>query len=203
MRCLYCQNSPLILSPEGEPVIPEDEFFSFLKKRRNILKGVCISGGEPTVNAGLEDFIRAIKREGYPVKLDTNGTNPAILERLLMADSLDMIAMDIKGAPKDYPFITGIPDICVEKIMDSASLIMGSKIEYEFRTTVADGLLNEDSFHQIGSWLSGAKTYFLQSYSDSDMVLTKGLKAPSQESMISYQSILSQYIPNTKIRGIN
>lgn len=203
MRCLYCQNSSLILSPEGEPVIGEDEFFSFLNKRRGILQGVCITGGEPTINHGLEDFIAAINDLGFPVKLDTNGTDPAMLERLLQSHSLSMIAMDIKGSPDEYPAISGIPSIAIDKIKKSAALIMESDIDYEFRTTVADGLLSEDSFHRIGSWLKGAKAYFLQSYVDSEMVLTKGLSAPSSDMMLRYRSILSEYIPNTKIRGID
>jgi len=202
MRCVFCQNAPLVLSPENEPLISQEEFFGFLKKRNGILEGVCITGGEPTLQYDLEDFIGKIRDSGdFAVKLDTNGLRPDILTKLISGGAVDMVAMDIKGDPDSYPRITGISPDKVAVIKESVSLLMDSGIEYEFRTTVYDGMLTDDGFEEIGKWLTGAGAYYLQYFRDSGACMTASLKAPSESDMTGYERILKKYIENVGIRG--
>lgn len=205
-RCQFCQNSSLILNPDGEPTIPEDEFFSFLNKRKGVIKGVCITGGEPTLDPDLISFIAKIKSLGFRVKLDTNGSRPELLKTLIDRSLIDMAAMDIKGPLEDYPAISGVPGLNLSGIQESVSILMDSGknniIDYEFRTTVCAQLFCEESFHKIGKWIQGAKSYYLQCFQDSDMVLTSGLTAPSREDMEKYREIMLAYVPNTSLRGL-
>jgi len=115
-RCIYCHNYSLVLNPPKEALIPEEEIFAFLKKRRGILQGVCITGGEPTVNPGLKDFIIRVKELGYPVKLDSNGYRPEIIRELTDEGLLDMIAMDIKTDRERYPLLTGLGSFDLSKL---------------------------------------------------------------------------------------
>lgn len=207
MRCIYCQNSSLVLSPDSEPIISEDELFSFLNNRKNILQGICISGGEPTLSKDLPDFISRINDLGYKVKLDTNGTNPEMIEYLIKNKLVQMIAMDIKGSLDDYCQIAGISpshsNAIIEGVKKTAALLIESGIEYEFRTTLSHNMLSKDSFVQIGKWLQNAKAYYLQAYVESPLVMTKGLIPPTYDELELYRQILIPYIPNTFIRGID
>ena len=133
-RCPFCQNGNLVLQPEVEPVIPEEQIFEHLKKRRGILKGVCITGGEPTLDPELESLIGRIRELGYLVKLDTNGYRPEVLERLLSKKLLDYVAMDIKNSPGRYAETAGLPGLDVLKIQDSVELLKQGLADYEFRT---------------------------------------------------------------------
>ena len=181
-RCPFCQNSSLVLHPADEPVIPEEEILSFLKKRRGILDGVCISGGEPTLASDLEDFICEIHALGYPVKLDTNGTRPDVLKHLAERGLIQKAAVDIR---------------------ETVSFLLHGKLDYEFRTTVVKELHNENDFIQIGQWLKGAKAYYLQAYRDSDEVLQPGFSSYSLEELEHFREILLTTIPLVEIRGID
>ncbi len=138
LRCPFCQNGNLVLSPENEPSISEEEVLAFLKKRSGIIEGVCISGGEPTLYRELPDFISKIKALGYLVKLDTNGTNPEMLRFLYENHLLDYIAMDIKTQPEQYAKVSGLqPDAAgTQKLLQNINLskeyIMSCGIDYEF-----------------------------------------------------------------------
>lgn len=159
-RCPYCQNPELVLSKAK--AVHQEEIFSFLWKRRDKLEGVVISGGEPTLQKDLEDFVKRIKDMGYLVKLDTNGHNPHVLERLI--DLLDYIAMDVKAPLYKYEEVVGAK-VDVKKIEESIRLIMERAKDYEFRTTVVKELLSEEDLLQIGSLIKGAKRYYLQRFS--------------------------------------
>lgn len=167
-RCPFCQNRDLVLHPTSQPVIPEEEFFAFLKQRRGILEGVCISGGEPTLWPDLADFIKKIRSLGYKVKLDTNGSRPDVVASLLSEDLLDYVAMDIKNSPAKYPETIGLcADACpIDAVRKTVSLLMASNIPYEFRTTVVKELHSEADLLEIGHWLNGAKAYYLQPFKD-------------------------------------
>ena len=157
LRCPFCQNGNLVLSPENEPSISEEEVLAFLKKRSGILEGVCISGGEPTLYRELPDFISKIKALGYLVKLDTNGTNPEMLRFLYENHLLDYIAMDIKTQPEQYAKVSGLqPDAAgTQKLLQNINLskeyIMSCGIDYEFRTTVVRELHDEEDFREISN----------------------------------------------------
>lgn len=202
-QCVFCQNKSLVLNPGHEPLIPEEEVLSFLKKRKNLLDGVCISGGEPTLSEELPSFLKKIKDLGYSVKLDTNGYKPNIIKELYTSDLIDFIAMDIKGPYADYPAITGIRNFNPDSIHDSISFITNCGISYEFRTTVVKELFTAESFHQIGSMLSGCSAYYLQNFRDSDNVIKSGLHSCSKEDLLEYQRILLGYMSNVTLRGVD
>ncbi len=202
-RCIYCHNYSLVLNPPKEALIPEEEIFAFLKKRRGILQGVCITGGEPTVNPGLKDFIIRVKELGYPVKLDSNGYRPEIIRELTDEGLLDMIAMDIKTDRERYPLLTGLGSFDLSKLDESIEIIMQSGIDYEFRTTVIEGFFDEKASHSVGEGVKEAKKLFLQRYEESRDVPDKSLKAPSAEDMRKYAKILSEYIEEVGLRGVD
>ena len=200
MRCPFCHNAPLVLGYGGED-ISEEEFFSFLEKRRGRLEGVCISGGEPTLSPALPEFIRRIRSLGYAVKLDTNGLSPDMLEGLLREGLVDYIAMDIKSSREGYAKASGVPDVDLTKIEKSAALLMKSDTPYEFRTTVVRELHDEGDMVRIGEWLSGAKNYFLQSFLDSGELISDGLHGYDKKTMEDLLKLLKVKIPSAKIRG--
>jgi len=171
-RCPFCHNPELVLPNWSgkRGVISESEFFNFLKRRRGKLDGVCITGGEPTIQADLEEFIQKIKRENFLVKLDTNGTRPDVLRHLLAKQQIDYVAMDIKNSLRYYEKACGVT-VDLTRIKLSVDLIKQSAVAYEFRTTVVPGIHQEGDFQEIGRWLKGAKRYVLQAYYNEGKVL--------------------------------
>jgi len=162
-RCHFCHNPELVL-PEmlgTTPDLSEEDFWKFLDERRDFLDAVCISGGEPTMQADLPDFISRLKARGLAVKLDTNGTNMAVLKGLLDANLLDYVAMDIKQLPEKYSQVVNAP-VDVEQIKASVDLLRSSNIPYEFRTTVLGNLMTEEDILGIAEWLAGSRVYHLQ-----------------------------------------
>lgn len=202
LRCPFCQNGSLVLSPESEPGIPEEEILSFLKKRKGLLDGVCISGGEPTLHSGLPLLIQKIKELGYLVKLDTNGTRPDVIRRLHEEGLVDFIAMDIKSSKESYDLASGTC-VSLEAVCESAEYLKTSFPDYEFRTTVVRELHTEQDFLSIGEWLKGAKAYYLQAYRDSPGVIAPGLHSYTRQELESFCRLLRKTIPLVGIRGID
>ena len=202
-RCPFCHNSSLVLESSIQPTYTSDEILKFLQKRKGILDGVCISGGEPTLQVHLADFLLQIKELGYAVKLDTNGTQPEVLCRLLQDHLVDKIAMDIKTSPEKYPLLCGISSPDMSAVNESVKLIMQEAPDYEFRTTVVKELHTREDFEQIGQWLSGARAYYLQAYKDSESVLQPGFHSFSKEELEEFRKLLSASISLIEIRGIN
>lgn len=200
-RCPFCHNGELVICPDTQPMISEEEIFDFLKKRKGILQGVCITGGEPTLQKDLPDFIRRVKEKGYLVKLDTNGYRPEIIEELLGDKLLDYIAMDIKSSQSGYAKATGV-DIDVSKITHSAECIRQSGVPYEFRTTVVKQLHTTETFEEIGEWLGGSMAYYLQQFQDRETVLCKDMSPCTQEEMEGFAGILRKTMLNVGIRGM-
>lgn len=202
-RCPYCHNSELVLCPEKVPMISEDEIFKFLRLRAHVLEGVAITGGEPTLQPDLPEFIGKIRALGFKVKLDTNGQSPAVLERLLRANQLDYIAMDIKNCKERYGETIGIPEFRTDAVEASVKLLMSSGIHYEFRTTVTKELHDTVSMERIGQWIAGARHYYLQPYRDSDQVMVKDrFHAPEAAELVAWKEMLAKMIPLVDIRGM-
>lgn len=199
-RCPFCHNFELVDGSAAAEGITEEEFFAFLDKRHGLLDGVCITGGEPTLRPELPELIKKIKKLGFKVKLDTNGSNPQVIQKLLENQLLDYIAMDIKAGPDNYDKVAGAK-VNMDAIKDSIHIIMNSSIDYEFRTTVVEPLHTLQDFQKIGPWLKGAKQYFLQPFVDRDTVPTEGLATPSEEQLQKYLTEIQRFIPNAKIRG--
>ncbi len=199
-RCEFCHNARLV-TKESSDNISEEEFFSFLSKREGILDGVCITGGEPTLQKDLGDFIRKIKEMGFIVKLDTNGYSPEILEKLLKENLLDYVAMDIKASPENYTRVCGV-NIDIEKIKKSVSIIKESGIDYEFRTTCVKEYHTEKDFQEIAEWLEGDSKYFLQQFTDSGNLIGEGLTAFSKQEMTDFKEMMFSKLPNIGLRGV-
>jgi pyruvate formate lyase activating enzyme len=176
-RCPFCHNPELVHTTHNmeHGTVLEREFFDFLESRRGKLEGVCITGGEPTLQPDIIEFIRKIKNLGYKVKLDSNGTRPDVLRQLFQERLLDFVAMDIKSAPEKYERTTN-SKVDLERIRLSVELIRNSGVDYEFRTTVVPGLHEEADFEKIGAWLEGAKRYALQAFEDKGKIFDPSLK---------------------------
>lgn len=159
--CGYCHNPELF--EHKEPALSVQAFFEFLNKRKGKLDGVVITGGEPTLHKDLKEFIKSIKDLGFLVKLDTNGTNPDLLQELFNQNLLDYVAMDIKAPLNKYEQVTRV-NVNIEKIQKSINLIKNSGIDYEFRTTVVKSQLSVDDLKQITELIKGAKKYYLQKF---------------------------------------
>ena len=202
-RCPFCQNSSLVLHPSMQPEISEEEVLTFLRKRTGILEGVCISGGEPTLSTDLEGFIQKIRQLGYPVKLDTNGSHPEVLKNLAEKNLIQMTAVDIKACRENYPSLTGLLQPDLDAVQETVDFLLHGNLDYEFRTTVVRELHNEEDFLKIGTWLKGAKTYYLQAYKDSDEVLQPGFSSYSLEELEHFRDILLKNISKVEIRGID
>lgn len=201
-RCPFCHNASLVVDipPEGD--VTEDEFFSFLKKRRGILDGVCITGGEPLLQPGIEDFIRRIKELEYAVKLDTNGSFPEKLKSLVEEGLVDYVAMDIKNCPEDYGVTAGVSNLDVAPIIESVAYLKEGHVPYEFRTTVVKNYHTKESVEKIGQWLRGTERYFLQNFVDSGDLIGKDTEGCSEEEMKEFLEVVRKYVPSAEIRGI-
>lgn len=202
-QCPFCQNATLVLAPGSQPSIDKGEILKHLKKRRGILEGICISGGEPTLAPDLLSFMEEIKELGYNIKLDTNGYKPNIVKESIEKKLVDYIAMDIKSSLDEYPILCGKPNMDVQQIAETVSMIQTTGIAHEFRTTVVNPYHTEASFETIGKWLQGDSKYYLQKYKDSgDVIQPEGLSAYSHEKMLRFKEILLPYLPNTHLRGM-
>ena len=201
-RCPFCHNASLVLADRADDTaIPEEEFFSFLQKRRGILEGVCITGGEPTLMPDLPDFIRRIRAMGYAVKLDTNGYRPDVLKALAGEGLLDYVAMDVKNSLRLYPKTTGIPGLNTALIEESMDFLMEGHIPFEFRTTLVRGLHTPESVADMGRRLAGEERFFLQTFEDSGDLIGEGLSAFDRAETESFLTLLRAYVPNAQIRG--
>ncbi len=161
--CPHCHNRDLVLSPGRLPDIPLDDIWAFLERRHGLLDGVAISGGEPTLQPELPALCRRLHEMGFLVKLDTNGYRPDALGALLDAALVDYVAMDIKAPPGKYAQLSGV-DVDLGRIQRSIDLLLAARVEYEFRTTVVPGLLDQDDIVAIARWIQGAQRYFLQQF---------------------------------------
>ena len=203
-RCPFCHNSDLVLNSYSDE-FSIDEIDEYLSKRSNILDGVVITGGEPTLwsGNGLEELINMIKSHNLLVKLDTNGTS-TIIQDYIKDNMVDYIAMDIKTGRKNYAKVSGTDNLHMDSIQSNIDFLKKSSIDYEFRTTVVDGLHTEEDFYDIAKWLYASKKYFLQLYKDSGNILqsNNSFKTPSENKMFKYKDIVSKTINHVEIRGI-
>ena len=201
-RCPFCHNASLVLANRADDfTISEEEFFSFLQKRRGILEGVCITGGEPTLQPDLPDFIRRIRALGYAVKLDTNGYRPDVLKALVAEGLLDYVAMDAKNSLPLYGETVGIPGLNVAPIEESMDFLMAGNIPFEFRTTLVKGLHTPESVADMGRRLAGEERFFLQTFEDSGDLIGAGPSAFDRTETESLLAVLRAYVPNAQIRS--
>ena len=201
-RCPFCHNSDL-LGQDAKEAFTEEEVLKFLAKRRGILEGVAITGGEPTLQPDLRSFILRIRELGYKIKLDTNGSRPDVLRALCEEGLIDYVAMDIKTCKERYPVVAGIPSLNLDPIAESVAFLKEGSVPYEFRTTVVRELHSADDFARIGEWIAGCPHYYLQNFVDSDNVLTSGFSSCSKEEMEEYLAIVRSFVEHAELRGVD
>lgn len=202
-RCPFCHNASLVVRPEEQRMYENDEILAFLKKRMGVLDGVAITGGEPTLMSGLYDFIKEVKEMGYAVKLDTNGTRPDVLKKIVNDGLVDYVAMDIKNSPEKYAYTCGLPESYdLSKIEESKNFLMEGRVDFEFRTTVAKPFHEESDFYKIGEWLKGSEKYFLQQFKDSGDIIGQEISSFNEREMEAFLNILLPFVPNAQLRGV-
>jgi len=201
-KCPYCHNRDLVMPPSDVLAYSQEEIFEHLQAKKKVLDGVCITGGEPTLHKDLPEFIKQIKDMGLLVKLDSNGTNPDMVAKLIEQQLIDYIAMDIKHSKEKYNEIASMTHFDIRPIEESVTLLKEGKIDYEFRTTIMKECHTADDMKPIGEWLKGAKAYYLQSYKESEQVINPIFSPHSLETLESFVEILKPYVANTNLRGI-
>ena len=199
-RCPFCHNSELFMG-KPEKLMEDEEFFSFLKSRKGLLDGVCVSGGEPTLQHELPHFLKRIKDMGFLVKLDTNGSFPERLKSLCKKGLVDYVAMDVKNSPTMYPQTVGA-NVDMSAICQSVEFLKLGTVDYEFRTTVTGNLHNDTSIDEMGKWLSGAKVVYLQQFVDSGDLIDPTTIGCDKQTLERYQKILQKHVDNVQLRGI-
>lgn len=200
-RCPFCHNASLVTHMRPEDNVSAEEILAYITKRKGILDGVCITGGEPTLQPDLADFCREIHARGLLVKLDTNGAFPDRLAPLMESGLVDYVAMDIKNSKEEYARTCGLAAF-PEGVEESIRMIMSSNIPYEFRTTAVREFHTVESIRSLAQWISGARQYFLQAFTDSGDLIGEGLSAFSEEEMRALLDAALPYLPNAKLRGI-
>ena len=202
-KCPWCYSSELVL-PEKikkQPRISQKEFFKFLKERKELLEGATICGGEPSINKDLPQFCKKIKKAGYLVKLDTNGSNPKMLKKMIDEKLIDYVAMDIKLPREKYQKILG-RKIKIEDIEKSVKILKEGKVDYEFRTTVVPTILTKEDILKIAKWISGAKRYYLQNFRPEKTIDPKfeKIKPYPQEYLLEIQKAISPFFEVCQVR---
>ena len=202
-RCPFCHNAPLVLPERLSEDITADEVLAFLKKRKGVLDGVAVTGGEPLLHPELDGFLSEIRELGFKIKLDTNGSSPEHLVRLIEAGLVDRVAMDIKNSPELYGKTIGIPNYDLAKVEASRDYLLSGTLDYEFRTTVVKGLHTRESLIDAAKWIAGAKEYYLQQFKDSGSLIEgSGLSAFDEKEMYALAEAVAVYVPSVRVRGV-
>lgn len=202
LRCPFCHNSRLVINPSSESEFTVDEILEYLKKRRGILDGVAITGGEPLLHKDIDSFIEKVRELGFSVKLDTNGTFPERLKELVGRGLIDYVAMDIKNSPEGYPETVGIGGYDITNIKESIAFLLEGNVDYEFRTTVVRELHSVFSIESIGKMIEGAKRHYIQAFVDSGELIGFDLNPVPKEEMLEMRNIMSKHVELCEIRGI-
>lgn len=201
-RCPFCHNAQIVKEELSEG-ISEEEVLAFLKKRQGILDGVCVTGGEPTLDPELPAFLERIKSLGLAVKLDTNGSHPEVLRALISRGLCDYVAMDVKNRKEKYAQTAGLSVLDLGAIEESVSILLRGEVPYEFRTTVVAGLHTVEDIAEIGRWIAGAERYALQQFVDSGMLLGGGgLRAHSATTLLEMKKTAEMFVKTAEVRGI-
>ncbi len=203
-RCPFCHNAMLVLPEQiTQDCLTDDEVFDFLRKRRGVLDGVAVTGGEPLLHKDMPDFLARVKELGYKIKLDTNGSNPDLLREIVEKKLVDRVAMDIKNAPEKYAETIGFEHFDLGPVEESKNFLLAGNMDYEFRTTVVRGIHTEESLIGAAKWIQGAGEYYLQQFKDSgNLVLGEGLSAYDEKQMHALADAVREYVPAVEVRGV-
>lgn len=201
LRCPFCHNALLVTEMDDDR-FEEEEIFEHLERRKNVLDGIAITGGEPLLQKDIERFLYELKDTGIAVKLDTNGCYPEKLKGILELGLADYVAMDIKNSPQKYGVTVGVENFDISPINSSIELIKNSGVDYEFRTTVTENFHTVDDVEEIAKWIQGAKHYYLQNFVDSGNLIDSNCKGVRKEIMYEMLEKARKYIPGAELRGI-
>ena len=201
-RCPFCHNASLVCGGNSD-ILSEEDILDFLGRRKGILEGIVVTGGEPLLHGGIPDFFKRVRELEYLIKLDTNGTNPDMLEYLIKNSLVDYVAMDIKNSPREYAKAAGDLPFDMAAIGRSKELLLSGAVNYEFRTTAVKGIHTEESMKELFEWISGAEKYFIQQFKPSDdLIAPNGLSEFSQEELKAFRDTAADYVKHAEIRGI-
>ena len=202
-RCPFCHNASLVVPERLGSDIDEDGVLAYLRKRVGVLDGVAVTGGEPLLHKGIDDFLARVRDMGYKIKLDTNGSFPEHLESVVRAGLVDRVAMDVKNAPRLYGATVGLPGFDIAPVEESKNFLLSGAVEYEFRTTVVKGLHTRESLTEAAEWIAGAREYYLQQFKDSGDVLNIGeLGSYNEQYMRALADAVRPYVPAVQLRGL-
>ena len=201
-RCPFCHNALLVTDIDEENTFDEDEIIAYLYKRKGIIDGVCITGGEPLMQKDIAEFLEKVKATGMPVKLDTNGSYPKKLRELVERGLVDYVAMDIKNSKAKYADTIGLSDYDLRKVEESVDFLLSDAVDYEFRTTVVKEFHTKEDIAEITNWISGAKRYFLQGFVDSGNLIGSGMSGLKPHEMVDFCTKAQEIVPNTVLRGV-
>ncbi len=200
-RCPYCYNSPLVMDTHKNQDIPLEEVYAYLEKYRGLLDGVCLTGGEPLIQHGIEEFLGRIREMGYVIRLETNGSCPDKLRKIVSEDLVSYVVMDLKNSQESYGKTVGIEGYDVSNICKSVEFLLSGAVPYEFNTTVVLELHQRSDFESIGRWISGAQKYYLQRFVNTDNVLQKGLHRYNDSIMHQALEVVKKNVPSARLRG--
>lgn len=205
LKCPFCHNRDLVFIPENFEYYTPDDVLEYLDKRKGILDGVAITGGEPLLQRGLKDFIRQIRSRGLAVKLDTNGYLPDRLKDIVEEGLVDYVAMDVKNCEEKYGQTVGISsgNLKMENILESMRYLMEDHVDYEFRTTVVREFHTEDDLLKLAEMITGCKRYYLQQFKDSGNLIEEGLHGYSDQEMKELKEKVSRILPQVQLRGVD
>lgn len=201
LRCPFCHNA-LLVTEQNDVFFSEEEIFEHLDRRKNVLDGVAVTGGEPLLQKDIERFLYEIKDKGFLVKLDTNGCYPEKLDGILQLGLADYVAMDIKNSPEKYARTVGVESFDIVPVEESIRLLQNSGVDYEFRTTVTADFHTVESIEKAAEWIKGTKKYFLQNFVDSGNLIDSACKGVSKAEMHLMLEAARKHIPTTELRGI-
>lgn len=204
-RCPFCQNPALVLHPEMEKTIPFEKAEEYLRKQKGWIDGVCITGGEPTLHDDLPNLCSKLKKMGFQVKLDTNGTNPMMLKGLIKKGLVDYIAVDIKAplTVEKYSEATGVnAETLLEKVKVTISLLVNSQIDYEFRTTVVPTIHKKEDIEEICHGIKGCRKYVIQNFKGENTIdpFFSEMDPFADEEMKMFISVAHNLVSNAKLR---
>lgn len=200
-RCPFCHNASLVVhTDDGE--LGQEEVFDFLSKRQGLLQAITVSGGEPLLQRGVDDFAKRAKDLGYLVKLDTNGSFPDKLQKLCADGVVDFVAMDIKNSKRKYALTAGLDKIDIAPIEQSVNFLLGGGVPFEFRTTVVREFHTAEDFKEIGEWIGNPDRYFLQQFVNSGDLIDGNMHGYDADEMRLLIKQVNAFIPNAKLRGV-
>ena len=201
-RCPFCHNASLVTKINNEEIYSQEEIFDYLNKRKGVLDGICITGGEPLLYDGIVEFIKKARELGLLVKLDTNGSFPEKLKYLIDNCLVDYVAMDIKNSKEKYAETIGLKEYDLSNVEKSVAILLEGRVEYEFRTTIVAEYHTTQDIVAIGNWIKGAKRYFLQNFVDSGNLIGSDMHAVSKDFMKELQIEAAKFVEKVKLRGI-